>query len=145
IWTLTCNAYHIVEAVSRYPVHLMNPEAEPRSKRLRVKKRLKERRAAPRIPLAVPVFARGTDEKGKEFLEFTTTLNVSSSGVLLAMRRFMPISSKIVLEIPSAPLPRLTKPPNFVRTVSAQVVRATASEPSYLLALQFNQPLVNIG
>jgi hypothetical protein len=123
----------------------MNAEAGPRDKRLRSKKRAKERRRTARIPLAVPVFARGMDEKGKEFLEFTTTLNVSSSGVLLAMRRFMPISSKLVLEIPSAPLPRLTNPPNFVRTVGAQVVRVTASEPSYLLALQFTQPLVNIG
>ncbi len=123
----------------------MNTEVGPRSKKLRARKRLKERRAAARIPLAVPVFARGTDDKGKEFLEFTTTLNVSSSGVLVAMRRFMPISSKIVLEIPSAPLPKLTKPPTFVRTVGAQVVRVTASEPSYLLALQFTQPLVNIG
>ncbi|HUY12871.1 MAG TPA: PilZ domain-containing protein [Terriglobia bacterium] len=123
----------------------MVAEAEPRSKKLRPKKQLKERRATARIPLAVPVFARGTDDKGKEFLEFTTTLNVSSSGVLLPMRRFMPIASKIVLEIPSAPLPKLTKPPTFVRTVGAEVVRVTASEPSYLLALKFSHPIGNIG
>jgi PilZ domain len=123
----------------------MNAEAQPRSKTVRAKKRQKERRISARIPLAVPVFARGTDEKGKEFLEFTTTLNVSSSGVLLAMRRFMPPSARIVLEIPSAPLPRLINPPTFVRTVAAQVVRVTASEPSYLVALRFNQPLASIG
>ena len=123
----------------------MDAEAVPRSKKLRPKKRLKERRIAARIPLAVPVFARGTDDRGKEFLEFTTTLNVSSTGALLPMRRLLPIASKIVLEIPSAPLPKLTKPPTFVRTVGAEVVRVTASEPSFLLALKFVQPIENIG
>ena len=105
------------------------------------KHRTKERRGSQRLPLAIPIFARGVDDRGKEFLEFTTTLNVSATGVLLAMRRSLPPDSKILLEIPAAPLPKVASAPEFVRTLQAQVVRVTPSQPSYLWALQFNQPL----
>ena len=46
-----------------------------------------ERRKWTRLPLAIPVFVRSRDEKGKEFLEFATALNVSAGGMLVAMRR----------------------------------------------------------
>ncbi len=105
------------------------------------KRSTKERRSSQRLPLAIPIFARGVDDRGKEFLEFTTTLNVSATGVLLAMRRSLPPDSNILLEIPAAPLPKVASPLEFVRTLQAHVVRVTSSQPSYLWALQFNQPL----
>lgn len=90
----------------------------------------------------MPVFAKGIDERGKEFLEFTTTLNISLGGALIAMRRYQPVPSKITLEIPAAPLPRLATPPKIVRTVQANVIRVTPSEPSFMWALQFIEPLL---
>ena len=104
-------------------------------------RRVKERRRSQRLPLAIPVFARGVDDQGKEFLEFTTTLNISASGALLAMRRLLPPRSEVLLEIPAAPLPRIAMAPQFVRSLQAHVVRVTFSDPSYLWALKFNQPL----
>ena len=101
----------------------------------------RERRGAQRLPLAIPIFARGVDDRGKEFIEFTTTLNISASGVLLAMRRSMPPNSEVVLEIPAAPLPKVAAAPEFVRSLQARLVRVTFSEPSYLWALRFNQSL----
>jgi len=101
----------------------------------------RERRGAQRLPLAIPIFARGVDDRGKEFIEFTTTLNISASGALLAMRRSLPPDSKVVLEIPAAPLPKVAAAPEFVRSLQARLVRVTHSEPSYLWALQFNQSL----
>jgi len=112
------------------------PELNPRRKR-----GTKERRLSPRLPLAIPIFVRGVDEHGKEFLEFTTTLNISGSGVLLAMRRSLPLDSKILLEIPAAPLPKVAAAPQFVRNLKAHIVRVTFSEPSYVWALQLAQPL----
>ena len=112
------------------------PELSPRRKR-----GTKERRQSQRLPLAIPIFVRGVDERGKEFLEFTTTLNISGSGVLLAMRRSLPLASKVLLEIPAAPLPKVATAPEFVRNLEAQVVRVTFSEPSYVWALQLAQPL----
>ena len=101
----------------------------------------KERRLAQRLPLAVPIFARGTDSNGKEFLEFTTTLNISANGALVAMRRYLPPETSITLEIPAAPLPRLASKPRIIRTLEAQVIRVTHSEPSYLWALSFSHPI----
>ncbi|MGH9452226.1 MAG: PilZ domain-containing protein [Terriglobia bacterium] len=106
------------------------------------RRRGKERRSSQRLPLGVPIFARGRDDHGKEFLEFTTTLNISGSGALVAMRRYLPPDTTITLEIPAAPLPRLATRPQMVRTVAAQVVRVVRSEPSYLWALSFNHPIV---
>ncbi len=107
-----------------------------------VRRRKKERRRSERLPLAVPVFARGIDARGKEFTEFTTTLNISGGGALLAMRRALNPGAPVELEIPAAPLPQLSSRPKVIRTVRAEVVRVTASQPSYLWALRFNSPLV---
>ena len=63
-----------------------------------------ERRKWARLPLAIPVFVRSRDEKGKEFLEFATSLNVSAGGMLVAIRRTLPAIAQIRLEIPSAPV-----------------------------------------
>lgn len=105
------------------------------------RRRGKERRGAERLPLAVPIFARGLDERGKEFLEFTTTLNISASGALLAMRRSLPVGAAIALEIPAAPVPALATRPRPVRNIQAKIVRVVRSEPSYLWALTFSHPL----
>lgn len=102
-------------------------------------RRFRERRQSERLPLAIPVFARGVDAQGKEFLEFTTTLNISAGGALLVMRRYLPIGSKVFLEIPAAPLPRLATPPPYIRSVETQITRVTPSDPSYLWAVRFDQ------
>ncbi len=108
---------------------------------VRRKAGVKERRRWQRLAFAIPIFARGVDDTGKEFLEFTTTLNVSAGGALLVMRRPAALDSKVLLEIPAAPLPRVATTPELVRTLQARVVRVTSSQPSYLWALRFNQPL----
>ena len=54
--------------------------------------------------LAIPVFVRSRDDKGKEFLEFATALNIGGGGALIALRRALPQSARVLLEIPSAPL-----------------------------------------
>lgn len=102
---------------------------------------VRERRRSQRLSFGIPIFARGVDETGKEFLEFTTTLNISAGGTLLVMRRTAALDSKVLLEIPAAPLPRVATTPELVRTLEARVVRVTSSQPSYLWALRFNQPL----
>jgi len=99
-----------------------------------------ERRRWDRLPVAVPFFVRGADDRGKEFIEFATALNISAGGALLAMRRYLPRSSRISLEIPCAPLPQNVAR-SVVRTLRARVVRVTHSEPLHLWALQFTRPL----
>lgn len=102
-----------------------------------------ERRKWIRLPLAIPVFVRSRDEKGKEFLEFATALNVSAGGALVAVRRSLPLSARVSLEIPSAPLAATTALPKASRTLRARTVRVTHAEGYHLVGLKFSHPLLN--
>jgi hypothetical protein len=101
-----------------------------------------ERRKWPRLPLAIPVFVRSRDGKGKDFLEFATALNVSAGGMLIAMRRVLPAVAQISLEIPSAPVAALALLPRASRTLRAKALRTTPAEGFYLLGLKFSRPLL---
>src|SRR5216117_865697 len=102
-----------------------------------------ERRKWPRLALAIPVFVRSRDEKGKEFLEFATALNVSAGGALVAVRRSLPLSAQVSLEIPSAPLATAAALPKASRMVRARSVRITHAEGYHLIGLKFSHPLLN--
>src|SRR5579872_1723159 len=81
----------------------------------------RERRKWSRLPLAIPVFVRSRDRKGKDFLEFATCLNVSAGGMLVAIRRVLPAIAQLRLEIPSAPIASLA--PRAARTLRAKTLR----------------------
>jgi PilZ domain len=101
-----------------------------------------ERRKWSRLPLAIPVFVRSCDEKGNEFLEFATALNISAAGALLAVRRLLPTSAQLLLEIPSAPLAATAKLPKASRTLRAKSVRVTHADGYHLVAVKFSRPLL---
>ncbi len=103
----------------------------------------KERRKWTRLPLAIPVFVRSRDEKGKEFLEFATALNISAGGALVAVRRSLPKAAQVLLEIPSAPLAATANLPRAARTLRARATRITHAEGYHLLGLKFSRPLLN--
>lgn len=100
-----------------------------------------ERRKYQRLPLSIPIFVRGVDQDGKEFLEFATALNISAGGILLATRRSLPRSSSLSLEIPVAPLPPTTETPQSIRSLKAKLVRITHGERCHLLGLKFSRSL----
>jgi c-di-GMP-binding flagellar brake protein YcgR len=102
-----------------------------------------ERRKWSRLPLAIPVFVRSRDEQGKEFLEFATALNVSAGGMLVALRRALPKTAQIELEIPSAPLASISSVPKASRNLRARALRSSQTEGYYLLGLKFSRPLLN--
>ena len=103
----------------------------------------KERRKWTRLPLAIPIFVRSRDEKGKEFLEFATALNVSAGGALVAVRRSLPPTAQVLLEIPSAPLAATAALPKAARTLRARTLRISHAEGYHLLGLKFSRPLLN--
>lgn len=102
-----------------------------------------ERRRWPRLPLAIPVFVRSRAESDKEFLEFATALNVSAGGMLVAVRRSIPSSAQVLLEIPSAPLAALAALPRVARSLRAKVLRMQHGEGYNLVGLKFSRPLLN--
>lgn len=93
--------------------------------------------------MAIPVFVRSRDEKGKEFLEFATALNISAGGALVAVRRSLPKAAQVLLEIPSAPLAAAANLPRAARTLRARATRVTHAEGYHLLGLKFSRPLLN--
>ena len=101
-----------------------------------------ERRKWARLPLAIPVFVRTRDDKGKEFLEFATALNVSAGGMLVAVRKTVPLVGHIELEIPSAPVAALAMMPRVSRNLRAKALRTTPADGYYLLGLKFSRPLL---
>ncbi len=100
-----------------------------------------DRREWKRLPLTIPVFIRGTDKDGKEFLDFTVALNVSGGGALLACRQPLNRCARLSLEIPSTPLPHslLSQSP---RPLKARVIRTTTKDSYNLYGLRFSRPLI---
>jgi hypothetical protein len=100
-----------------------------------------ERRRFSRIRLQVPLFIRGTDAQGKEFLELAKTLDISCSGARLVSPKPLQSQEIISLTIP-APLPRSAEfgecgsPP-----ISARVRRLESSGDLELAAVEFLRPL----
>lgn len=100
-----------------------------------------ERRRWERLPLAIPVFARGIDDKGKDFLDFTTVLDVSAGGAVVATRRSLARAARLTLEIPSAPLNEKAAGVTSFRTLRGKIVRVTPSERCQLCAIEFVRPI----
>jgi hypothetical protein len=101
-----------------------------------------QRRQWPRLPIAIPVFVRSRDEKGKDLLEFATALNISAGGALVAVRRSLPLSAQVLLEIPSAPLAAASSLPKAARNLRARTLWVTHADGYHLIGLKFSHPLV---
>src|SRR3954468_13341368 len=105
-------------------------------------KRGAERRKWERLPLAIPVFVRGLEPNGREFIEFATALDISCGGALLAIQRFLPEGSKIMIEIPSSPVHRIKRITGTKSSMNAKLVRVTNGDHCHLLGLKFSKPLL---
>jgi PilZ domain len=101
-----------------------------------------QRRQWPRLPIAIPVFVRSRDEKGKDLLEFATALNISAGGALVAVRRSLPLSAQVLLEIPSAPLTAANSLPKAERNLRARALWVTHADSYHLVGLKFAHPLI---
>lgn len=105
--------------------------------RTAVKAGCAERRKHHRLSLRLPVFLRGRDENGKEFLEFTNVLNISAGGALVAVRRSVVPSTILSIEIPVAPLPTRAPSGQAVGWLKAKLVRVTHGDELHLLGMKF--------
>jgi hypothetical protein len=101
-----------------------------------------QKRRWERLPIAVPVFVRGRDERGNEFLDFTTAININAGGMLLLSRRSLPAGMELIVEIPT-PTPSFQPPGCQTRTaLPARVLYTTHSEDCYLCGVEFSSPLL---
>jgi hypothetical protein len=99
-------------------------------------------RRSQRIKLQVPVFLRGIDASGAEFIELTKTLNISATGACIASTHFLRPDQNVSLTVP-APSPAGTSSlvPTETPPITARVLRQTSSGDIRLCALEFLRPL----
>jgi len=91
--------------------------------------------------IQVPVFVRGKDAAGDEFLELTRTVNISSTGASIVSPRPLRMDEMVTLTVP-APSPasaRATVGPN--PTIQARVRRLQAAGEDNLVGVEFLRPL----
>lgn len=101
----------------------------------------KEERKWARLQLAIPVFVRTRDGSGKDSLEFATAINISPGGALVVVRRSLPKSALVSLEIPSAPIGPAKGLKTSSRIMHAKAVWVTHLDDYHLLGLKFTRPL----
>jgi PilZ domain-containing protein len=99
-----------------------------------------ERRRAQRIHVQIPMFVRGTDPAGLEFLDLTKTLDISATGAFLASPRAMRTNQVVNLTIPAPPSPASTLP-SETPPIQARVRRHSASHGIHLLGVEFFKAL----
>jgi hypothetical protein len=94
-----------------------------------------------RLQLAIPVFVRTRDESGGDSLEFATAINISAGGALVVVRRSLPKSTQVFLEVPRAPIGPAEGLPNGSRVIRARTVWIAHKDDYHLLGLKFARPL----
>ena len=95
-----------------------------------------ERRRSPRIHVQIPMFVRGTDAAGLEFLDLTKTLDISATGAYLASPRAIAMNELVNLTIP-APSSPSARMPSDTPPIRARVRRQHASDGVHLLGVEF--------
>jgi hypothetical protein len=99
-----------------------------------------ERRRSPRIHVQIPVFVRGVDAAGAEFLDLTKTLDISATGAFLASPRSLRADQLLNLTIPAPPSPSSSLPAE-TPPIQARVRRHRTSNGIHLLGVEFLKAL----
>ncbi len=98
-------------------------------------------RRSPRIRLQVPVFVRGTDVSGAEFIELTKTLNISATGACIASAHILRPDQTVHLTIPAPSPASSSLVPSETPPILAKVLRQQAAGEMRLFGLEFLRPL----
>lgn len=101
-----------------------------------------DRRKWERIPLPIPLFVRGKDLNGEEFLDLTVAQNIGAGGLVFASNRLLSRSARLTLHIPSVPWLRKLSSARHADPLKGHVIRVTDARDVKLYAFQFNRPLI---
>jgi len=100
-----------------------------------------DRRRRPRMRLQIPVFVRGLDAYGEEFLDLTKTINISAVGACLASTRPLQLDQMISLRIPAPSEPAAEGMPGATPAIPARVMRGVPAGDLHLIGVEFVRPL----
>lgn len=100
-----------------------------------------QRRRSPRIRLQVPVFVRGTDTSGSEFIELSKTVNISATGACIASTHILRPDQLVHLTIPAPSPAPSSVVPSETPPITAKVLRQEIAGEMRLFGLEFLRSL----
>ncbi len=100
-----------------------------------------ERRRSPRIRLQIPMFVRGVDASGAEFLDLTKTLDISATGAFLASSRLLRTDHVVHLTVPAPPSSSSGIVPSETPPMQARIRRQHTAGDVHLVGLEFLKAL----
>lgn len=100
-----------------------------------------DRRRAQRIHIQVPLFLKGVDAYGSEFVDLTKTLDISATGAYLASPRTFLNNALISLTIPAPTPSPVGAGPSGNAPIQARVRRQEAAGVVQLIGVEFLRPL----
>ena len=98
---------------------------------------LAERRRSSRIRLQVPLFLRGIDANGTEFVDLTKTVDISTTGACLASRRSLKTDQLLRITIPVSSEPISGMIPSETPPIQARVRRMVSAGETTLVGVEF--------
>jgi len=103
--------------------------------------RAAERRLSVRLRLQVPMFVRGTDAYGEDFIELAKTLDISASGAHLTVPRAVRKMAMVTLTVPAPSISTSGLVPASMEPIQARVVRQKQVGDVHMIGVQFMKPL----
>lgn len=100
-----------------------------------------ERRRYQRIHLQVPLFIRGKDAQGEQFMELAKTLDISALGAFIASPRPLAIGGFVTLTIPAPSITSSGLVPAGMPPIQAKVKRQHEAGDVYLAGVEFSKPI----
>ncbi len=100
-----------------------------------------ELRRSPRIHLQIPIFMRGVDSTGAEFLELCKTLDISGCGAFLACTKLLRAEQSVSLTIPAPSPASAPGMPSETPPITARIKRQHVTGDIHLVAVEFLRPL----
>jgi hypothetical protein len=100
-----------------------------------------ERRRFQRIHLQIPLFIRGKDAQGEQFMELAKTLDISALGAFLASPRPLAINGFITLTIPAPSITSSGLVPAGMAPIQSKVKRQHEAGDVYLVGVEFLKPI----
>jgi hypothetical protein len=100
-----------------------------------------EQRRAQRIQLQVPLFVRGKDFSGEQFLELAKTLDISGLGAFITCPRSLRVGEIVTLTIPAPSITSSALVPAGMPPIQARVKRQQEAGDVHLIGVEFLKPI----
>ena len=135
----TCRVFRAQES-TKTGVPMAIRETAPHHK-LAMSPAYDERRRFQRIHLQVPLFIRGKDAYGEQFLELAKTLDISGIGAFVTSPRPLAINEIVTLTIPAPSITSSALVPAGMPPIQARVKRKQDAGDVHLVGVEFLKPI----